>query len=137
MSDIKAKKMSPELIATLSKYEDRFRRAIRGERVELSSVGIKELEKAHFELFGARQSMTQCCRGSRDIADRIAPIAKAYFKQINGSEKKTTGLKETIEGTVSKVLVVETKTAQDSIEAIKPNTFAASKIKAVKQPKNE
>lgn len=124
------KKMTPELIAILSKYEDRFRRALRGERVELSSIGIKELEKAHLELFGTRQSMTQCCGGSRNTSERISPLAKAYFKQINGSEKKTTGLAESL------TPPGETETPRDSIESKEPEPTAPPKKKAVKQPEN-
>lgn len=130
MSD---KKMTPEIIATLSKYEDRFRRALEGKRVELSSAGIKELEDAHFKLFGTRQSMTQCCGGSRSTSDRITPIARAYFAQINGSAKKTTGLAEAME----EAAATKAEVAQDLIESSMPESMASTNKRAVKQPKNE
>lgn len=136
MADSKARKMSPELIATLSKYEDRFRRALRGDRVELSSQGEKELAQAFKEIFGHSQSMRQCCGGSRKTADRIAPIAKAYFSQINGTAKNTTGLQESIEETTAQNSFDNVDKAQESLEIEKVNIDTPKKTKPVKTSKN-
>lgn len=135
MSDSKARKMSPEVIAALSKYEERFRRALNGDRIELSSIGVAELERIHLEVFGSRQAMTQCCGGSRTVSERVSPLAKAYFTQINGSDKKTTGLAESLTDAKEQIPTDETEAAEISTGTEKTTNDVPKKRKAVKSPK--
>lgn len=123
--ELKAKTMSPETIARLSKYEDKFRRAMRSERVTLTSLAERELSDAYYLTFGVRQAMTPCCGGSRDTTARVTPLARAYFKQINGKESDTTGLAEG----------VATRTATTAAPAETDKPSPAPK-KARKTPEN-
>lgn len=92
MSDLKARPIPAPLLAKLAKYEPRFRKALNNERVELSSVARIELAEAHYRVFGVREAMASCCGNSRTTAQRLAPLARAYFTQINGAPEDTTSL---------------------------------------------